>query len=130
MDIRVELEPDAEEKILALVDKVFEDKLGPQVLNAAKQKCPVDTGHLKESIHVYVDDEHRLILEATADYAIYVEEGTRPHIIRSHGDYPLRNRRTGQVFGRVVHHPGTHPQPFLRPAVYIDHNLLLKLLGG
>ena len=130
MDIRVELEPDAEQKILERVDVVFTDDLGPQVLVAAKQKCPVDTGALRDSIHVYVDDEHRLILEATEDYAIYVEEGTRPHIIRSKGDYPLRNRKTGQVFGPVVHHPGTHPQPFLRPAVYIDHNLLRKLLGG
>jgi hypothetical protein len=48
---------------------------------------------------------------------LMTEFGTRPHIIRSHGPYPLRNRRTGQVFGPVVHHPGTQPRPFLRPAL-------------
>ena len=52
-----------------------------------------------------------------APYGYFQEVGTRPHIIRSHGNYPLRNRRTGQVFGRVVHHPGTAAQPHLRPAL-------------
>jgi hypothetical protein len=46
-----------------------------------------------------------------------VEVGTAAHIIRSHGPYPLRNRKTGQVFGREVHHPGTQAQPHLRPAL-------------
>lgn len=48
------------------------------------------------------------------DYGLDVELGTKPHVIRSKGPWPLRNRRTGQVFGRVVHHPGTRPVAFLR----------------
>ena len=51
------------------------------------------------------------------DYALPVELGSRPHIIESRGDYPLRNRKTGQVFGKRVRHPGTQAQPFLRPAL-------------
>jgi hypothetical protein len=51
------------------------------------------------------------------DYGLDVELGTKPHVIRSKGNYPLRNKRTGQVFGRVVHHPGTRSQPFLRAAL-------------
>jgi phage gpG-like protein len=35
-----------------------------------------------------------------------------PVTIRSHGNYPLRNRRTGQVFGREVTIPR---RPFLEP---------------
>jgi hypothetical protein len=54
-----------------------------------------------------------------------VEYGSRPHIIRSHGNYPLRNRETGDVFGRIVHHPGTPAQPFLRPALYQRRRLHL-----
>lgn len=50
-------------------------------------------------------------------YPIFVELGTRPHVIESHGDYPLRNPKTGQVFGRRVQHPGTDPQPWLRPSL-------------
>lgn len=52
-----------------------------------------------------------------APYALFVEVGTRPHEIRTKGRYPLRNRKTGQVFGPVVDHPGTAPQPYLRPAL-------------
>lgn len=42
-------------------------------------------------------------------YPIVLDRGSRPHTITAHGDYPLRNRATGQVFGRTVHHPGTKP---------------------
>lgn len=45
-----------------------------------------------------------------------IELGTPPHIIRSTGPWPLFNAATGQSFGRVVHHPGTRPHPFIRPA--------------
>lgn len=46
------------------------------------------------------------------------EYGTDPHVIESTGDWPLRNKETGQVFGRRVNHPGNAAQPYLRPAVY------------
>lgn len=58
--------------------------------------------------------------ETGAPIGLFVEVGTRPHVIESHGDYPLRNRETGQVFGKRVNHPGTDPQPHLRPALYED----------
>lgn len=45
-----------------------------------------------------------------------VEGGTVPHIIASHGPWSLHNNITGDYFGRVVHHPGTRPHPFIRPA--------------
>lgn len=49
-------------------------------------------------------------------YPMDVELGTRPHVIESHGDYPLRDKH-GRVFGKTVHHPGTKAQPFLRPSL-------------
>jgi hypothetical protein len=52
-----------------------------------------------------------------APYGLFMEVGTKPHGIDSHGSWPLRNRRTGQVFGRHVNHPGTAPRPYLRPAL-------------
>lgn len=51
------------------------------------------------------------------NYPLILELGSRPHEIRSKGDYPLRNAKTGQIFGRVVQHPGTKPQPWLRAAL-------------
>jgi len=48
-----------------------------------------------------------------ASYAPYVEFGTRPHIIRAVNARVLANTQTGQVFGPVVHHPGTKANPFM-----------------
>jgi hypothetical protein len=50
-------------------------------------------------------------------YPLVQELGSRPHVIESKGDYPLRNPQTGQVFGKRVQHPGTDPQPWLRPSL-------------
>ena len=48
-----------------------------------------------------------------ASYAPYVELGTPPHIIRPVNAKVLANVKTGQIFGTVVHHPGTKANPFL-----------------
>jgi hypothetical protein len=45
-----------------------------------------------------------------------IENGTPAHSIDSTGPWPLRNPDTGAVFGPHVDHPGTRPQPFIRPA--------------
>lgn len=65
-------------------------------------------------IETGAEDEHG------APIGLFTEVGTAPHEIRSKGDYPLRNAKTGQVFGRKVNHPGTEAQPHLRPALYED----------
>jgi hypothetical protein len=57
-----------------------------------------------------------VIVGPTAPYGIFVNDGTPPHEIHSTGSWPLRNRATGQVFGPVVHHPGTQAQPFITGA--------------
>lgn len=52
-----------------------------------------------------------------ASYAPYVEFGTAPHIIRAVNKRVLANTQTGQVFGPVVHHPGTKANPFMERIV-------------
>ncbi len=49
-------------------------------------------------------------------YPLALELGTAPHRIESQGDYPLRSDK-GEVFGRVVNHPGTQPYPWCRAAL-------------
>lgn len=52
------------------------------------------------------------------DYAEFVNDGTRPHVIRPRQAQVLRFTVGGRVvFARVVHHPGTRPNPFLDRAV-------------
>jgi hypothetical protein len=96
------------------------------VTKGAKRRCPVSpagsggnrSGHLRSSISWDLT-VHPLQADigTDVDYGLYVEVGTKPHTIRSKGPWPLRNRRTGKVFGPVAHHPGTRAQPYLRPAL-------------
>ncbi len=48
-----------------------------------------------------------------AGYAIYVHEGTGPHVIQVRVKKVLANRKTGQIFGKTVHHPGTKANRFI-----------------
>lgn len=84
------------------------------------------SGYMRSSIDVNLGrDERGLFADigptATTPeghaYPLDVELGSRPHLIESKGDYPLRNPKTGQVFGRSVNHPGTEAQPFIRPSL-------------
>lgn len=117
--MRMTLRPDGVIKIRAL-GRRYREATARDVAEDARRRVPVDSGELRSTI-VAVGSQVRV---GTAYWAS-VEYGSRPHIIRSHGNYPLRNRETGDVFGRVVHHPGTPAQPFLRPALYQRRRLHL-----
>lgn len=92
--------------------------------------APIDTGELRDSVReawsgglvgrVYVGDPE------VNEYWPSVEYGSDPHEIVSHGKWPLRNKETGQVFGRRVNHPGTPEQPFMRPALYRRRELRIE----
>ena len=71
------------------------------------------SGYLRSSCRRDREADGSYIIGPTADYALYVNNGTPPHGIDSLGPWPLRNRATGQVFGRHVNHPGTPAQPFI-----------------
>lgn len=100
-----------------------------RVTAAAKTLAPKKTGALARSIHARARGQSGAFAKlgganicayeivVAVPYAGYVTHGTRPHIIRSTGPWPLRNRETGQVFGPVVHHPGTKPNPYMQRAL-------------
>lgn len=119
---RIEVSGDWEEPVHEGLVQLFEERLGPAIAGDAHRYCPKRTGALADSIEHHLDEHGDLIVSASGDgeheYAAYVELGTEPHIIRAHGPYSLHNRETGQYFGPVVHHPGTRPRPFLRPALF------------
>lgn len=123
---RVEIDPGWQEHVMADWQEFADGRLGPDIAEDARRYCPVDSGALKESIENHMEGDD-IIVSATGGrdgrtYAAYQELGASPHIIESHGDYPLRNRETGQVFGRIVHHPGNKPRPFLRPALFVERS--------
>lgn len=54
---------------------------------------------------------------SAAGYSVFVHEGTKPHIIQVVNKKVLANERAGQIFGKIVHHPGTRPNPFITMAI-------------
>lgn len=88
-----------------------------EVADDARAGCPIDSGDLVESIRERFPGGLVGVVEVGTDHWAETEYGSRPHIIRAHGPYSLRSD-DGEYFGRVVHHPGTPAQPFMRPAIY------------
>jgi hypothetical protein len=95
----------------------------------AKRLVPRQTGTLARSIGPGSLTPAFAIVQARAGYAAYVELGTKPHVIRpkrkrvlawaaTAGGSRLSGRpRKGATmrFAKVVHHPGTKPNPYLLP---------------
>jgi len=108
-------------------------RVGETGAQGAKRRAPVSpdgshgrpSGYMRSQIGwtigtddqgLYVDIQSPAKTPNGYPYALGVEVGTAAHTIKSHGPYPLRDKK-GRVFGREVHHPGTNPQPYLRPAM-------------
>ena len=79
--------------------------------------APRRTGYLASRIVKNVGAGEASIA-ALADYAVFVEKGTRPHLIFPVRASCLAFEVAGEmVFTRLVRHPGTKPNPFMQRAV-------------
>ena len=86
--------------------------------------CPVDTGNLKNSIRVEPDGKGYNIF--MPEYFLYLEYGTPPHIIRPKNKKALHwGGKSGPIV-KLVHHPGTRPQPFIRPVLNTKLKSIVK----
>jgi HK97 gp10 family phage protein len=88
----------------------------------AKKEAPankgISTGNtLRQNIKARMTSKLAGEVVASRPYALYVHEGTRPHIIVPVYKKVLANKRTGEFFGTLVHHPGTRPNPFFERAI-------------
>lgn len=109
------------------------DQAAVIVAAGQKRRIPVSAdgsngrpaGYARDSIHVergrdaagpYRDIGSDATAPGGYPYPLGLELGTVPHTIVSHGNYPLRDGH-GNVFGKVVNHPGTHPYPWCRAAL-------------
>lgn len=52
------------------------ERIGDAIARDAQRFVPVDTGELRDSIHVEPPHGRTVRIVATADYAAYVEDGT------------------------------------------------------
>lgn len=92
---------------------------GEHLVGAQMAAAPVKTGTLRASIHidsVEAGGDSCTVITSTGGessaYAIFVHEGTGPHVIEPKAakalswpgaDHPVK----------VVHHPGTRPDPYM-----------------
>jgi len=125
---------------LKAIDKPLLRMLGMAAVREAKARAPRKTGNLSRSISSEVQGSSSVRLYARANYAADVEGGTRPHDIVPRNASVLawpasaagrrlsgtarsgmfKSKKSaaklgGWAFAMRVHHPGTKPQPFLRP---------------
>ncbi|QRY48157.1 hypothetical protein JVX93_16055 [Mycolicibacterium boenickei] len=90
--------------------------------NQARADVPVRTGNLGRTIGEgpITFTGPRTVqgsVHATADYALHLHDGSRPHVIRPVKAQALRFQIGGRtVFAKLVRHPGTKARPFLRNA--------------
>jgi hypothetical protein len=81
------------------------------------------SGYTRSSVRAFREPDGAVIVGPTAPWSRFLNDGTPPHVIRSTGPWPLRNRATGQVFGREVHHPGTRGAHFVEAGAAAIHGL-------
>jgi hypothetical protein len=131
-DVTLKFEPRWEVGVIGLSEP-FLDQASVIVAAGQKRRIPVSAdgsngrpaGYARDSIHVergrdaegpYRDVGSDATTESGYPYPLGLELGTVRHEIRSHGDYPLRDKH-GRIFGKVVDHPGTQPYPWCRAAL-------------
>lgn len=111
------------DKLLSKLDKISQEeviqagltKACQRVERAAKQKCPVDSGILKDSI-THTINGNEGVVGTNVEYGPYVELGTGKYAKNGNG------RKTPWAFedpetGELIWTAGQHPQPFLHPAL-------------
>ena len=94
----------------------FMRDLALDAVSEQKRRAPVRTGNLRRSIHLGRVTARSAETIAGANYAAYVEFGTRAHEIRPRTKRVLRWKQGGSYrYARRVNHPGTRAQPFMIP---------------
>lgn len=82
-----------------------------EYINAKKAFTP-RTGHLQRSIQIRFEPL-KAIISANAEYAAYVEFGTKPHMILPKNRRALKiPKQQGFIFVKKVMHPGSKPYPY------------------
>ena len=103
------------------------DRLAELAWSNAFYEAPWLTGYLAQSIAKEIG-----VLAASikplASYAIFVEMGTAPHLIRPVNASVLAFEGSSgeMVFTRLVRHPGTRPNPFMKRAADATEGKVLE----
>lgn len=93
-------------------------KTSRRIAFSASNRAPVDTGDLRADIAASKLSLGLWSVGSTKKYAPPTEYGSAPHPITPDTADWLRFKWKGDIhFRKIVAHPGTPAQPFLRPAL-------------
>jgi len=116
------------------------ERIAYRLMHELKKAAPSKTANLRRSIKVFpYGDGLRITM---THYGKYVEFGTPPHVIKPKNKKALafapfgatrvqhdsgnvsakfkfggKTTKVNAVFAKVVHHPGTRPNPFVRNTI-------------
>jgi len=122
---------DNTDDLLSEIDKEIAERLTKAILvveRKAKQLCKRKTGTLARSITSETEG-NKAVCGTNVDYGPHVELGTKPHIITPKTKKALFWPGASHPV-KVVHHPGTRAQPFLRPALLGSIGKIKKIFGA
>ena len=94
--------------------------------NLASNKSVV-TGHLRRSIATKMGDLEATIHTSNVKYAVIVEKGSKPHIIRPKNKKALYWKGAKRPV-KLVNHPGSRAKPFLIPAFESEKDKFIENL--
>lgn len=128
---------EADNELVSVVAEAVEGALEDGVARARQTHTYQDrSGALTASIGSHLETGGPSgasgVLEATAPYASFVEEGTDAHDIEApDGGVLAWDDGGGTRFARRVHHPGTAAKPFLQPAAdYAGERVSERIAAG
>lgn len=99
------------------------------VADAAKERCPVDDGQLRQSITFQVDEKKlEGVIGSNVEYAPYVEVGTGIYSIKGNGRQTPWTYKDTQGNWHTTH--GAKAQPFLEPAAQENRQEILESFKG
>jgi len=101
----------------------------------AKLKAPVDTGNLKNRIHLnpLQKGATEYILSDGVEYGVYVEYGTKPHYVPitpliGWAGRVLGDKNAAFAVRAKISKVGTPAQPFFRPALHEVQQVWLPII--
>jgi hypothetical protein len=111
------IDPSARAHVDAAINDWLEHTIGPAILADARNLVPKRTGRLAESLRAEVQGKTLRVGSLDCNYATDVEMGTAAHVILPRNKKALHWPGADHPVARV-NHPGTKPQPYLRPALF------------
>lgn len=111
------IDPSASANVDDAISDWLGDVIGPAIRDDAKALVHKKSGRLANSLIAEVQDKVLRVGSTDCNYSVDVEMGTMPHFIVPNTKQALFWPGAAHPV-KYVNHPGTKPEPYLRPALF------------